>query len=82
MFIFDKHKLSFYISTALWLRKYDDFDFSRDRAVDLVDVEIKRFDLICDHVIDISRHFACEVLSSYVTIQLSLGFIDLVKVEI
>ena len=82
MFIFDKHKLSFYISTALWLRKYDDFDFSRDRAVDLVDVEIKRFDLICDHVIDISRDFACEVLSSYVTIQLSLGFIGLVKVEI
>ena len=27
MFIFDWHKLSFYISMALWLRKYDSFDF-------------------------------------------------------
>ena len=58
------------------------FDFSRDRAVDLVDVETKRFDLTCDHVTDMSRDFVCEVLLSYVTIQLSLGFIDLVKVEI
>ena len=58
MFIFGEHKLSFYISTVLWLRKYDVFDFpfdhtievSRDflpyqvlRAMSLVNVEIKRF---------------------------------------
>ena len=29
---FGKYKLSFYISTVLWLRKYDDFDFSRDHT--------------------------------------------------
>ena len=34
VFIFGKHKLSFY-STALWLRKYDVFDFSRDRTIEV-----------------------------------------------
>ena len=35
MFIFCKHKLSFYISTALWLRKYAVFDFSRDHTIEV-----------------------------------------------
>ena len=35
MFIFSKRKLSFYISIALWLRKYDVLDFSRDRTIEL-----------------------------------------------
>ena len=30
MFIFGEHKLSFYISVALWLRRYDIFGFSCD----------------------------------------------------
>ena len=88
MFIFDKHKLSFYISTALWFRKYDGVIFHvttqlkchvtfwvgpyhPDLApyqvlgtMDLVNVEIKRFDLTRDHVIDVSRDFAGEVLPS------------------
>ena len=29
VFLFGERKLSFYISTTLWLRKYDVFDFSR-----------------------------------------------------
>ena len=33
-------------------------------AVGLVDVEIKRFDLTRDHVINVSRDFVGEVLSS------------------
>ena len=33
-------------------------------TVDLVNVEIKRFDLTRDHVIDVSRDFAFEVLPS------------------
>ena len=36
MFIFGKHKLSFYISTALWLRKYDGFDFSHDHTIEVL----------------------------------------------
>ena len=72
VFIFGKDKLSFYISTALWLRKYDGFFiffcaslgeapsfwFSTLPvlgAIDLVNVEIKRFDLTRDHVIEVSR---------------------------
>ena len=35
MFIFGKHKLSFYISIALWLRRYDVFDFSRDLTIEV-----------------------------------------------
>ena len=35
MFIFDKHKLFFYISTSLWLRKYDGFDFSRNHTIEV-----------------------------------------------
>ena len=35
VFIFGEHKLSFYISTALWLRKYDVFDLSRDYIVEV-----------------------------------------------
>ena len=35
MFVFGKHKLSFYIETALWLRKYDSFDFSRDQTIQI-----------------------------------------------
>ena len=35
VFIFDKHKLSFYISTVVWLRKYDAFDFSRDQTIEV-----------------------------------------------
>ena len=33
MFIFGEHKLSFYISTALWLRRYDISDFSHDLTI-------------------------------------------------
>ena len=89
MFVFDKHKLSFYISTVLWLRKYDTFDFWRDYTIEvprdflggapsswfstlpsfggamgLVIVEIKRFELTRDHMIDESRDFVAEALSS------------------
>ena len=35
MFIFGEHKLSFYISIALWLRRYDVSDFSRDRTIEV-----------------------------------------------
>ena len=35
VFIFDKHKLSFYILMVLWLRKYDGFDFSRDHGTEV-----------------------------------------------
>ena len=34
-FIFGKHKLSFYISLALWLRRYNVFDFSRDLTIEV-----------------------------------------------
>ena len=51
-------------------------------AMGLLNVEIKRFDLTRDHVIDASRDFVGKVLSSKVTILLSLGSIGLVKVEI
>ena len=78
MFLFDKDKFPFYISTALWLRKYDGFDFSRDHIIEmsrdflggaphsdsahcqvlgtmgLVNVEIKRFDLTRNHVINVT----------------------------
>ena len=47
-----------------------------------MNVEIKRFDLKSDHVIDVSRDFVGEVPSSEITTQLSLGCIGLVKVEI
>ena len=33
--MFDKHKLSFYVSTTLWLRKYDGFDFSHDLTIEM-----------------------------------------------
>ena len=33
MFIFGEHKLSFYISIALWLRRYDISDFSHDLTI-------------------------------------------------
>ena len=32
---FGECKLSFYISTALWLKKYDVFDFSRDHTIEV-----------------------------------------------
>ena len=88
MFIFGEHKLSFYISIALWLRRYDVFDFSRDLplkchvnfwvgpphpdsatyqvlgVMNLVNVDIKRFDLPCNHVIDASRDFVGGIPSS------------------
>ena len=51
-------------------------------VVYLVNGETKRFDLTRDHVTDVSRDFAGEVLSSQVTTQPSLGSIDLVKAEI
>ena len=35
MIIFGEHKLSFYISIALWLRRYDVFDFSRDLTIEV-----------------------------------------------
>ena len=35
MFIFGEHKLSFYISTVLWLRKYDVFDFPFDHTIEV-----------------------------------------------
>ena len=35
MFIFGEHKLSFYISTVLCLKRYDAFDFSRDRTIEV-----------------------------------------------
>ena len=35
VFIFGEHKLSFYISTAVWLRKYDVFYFSRDHTIEV-----------------------------------------------
>ena len=47
-----------------------------------MNVEIKRFYLILDHVTDVSRDFVSEALSSEVPSQLSLGSIGLVKVEI
>ena len=83
---FDKDKPSFYILTALWLKKCDGFGFLRDRTIardffgggpsswintlpvlgtmGLANVEIKGFDLTRDHVIDVSRDFVGEVLSS------------------
>ena len=36
MFIFGEHKLFFYISMALWLRRYDIFDFSRDLTLEML----------------------------------------------
>ena len=89
MFIFGEHKLSFYISIVLWLRRYDVFYFSRDLPLkchvnfwvgsthpdsatyqvlgimNLVNVDIKRFDLSRDHVIDASRDFVGGIPSSY-----------------
>ena len=54
VFIFDKHKFSFYISTALWLRKYDDYPDSASYqvlgAMDPANVETERFDLRREHV--------------------------------
>ena len=35
VFVFSKHKLCCYISTALWLRKYDVFDFSGDHTTEV-----------------------------------------------
>ena len=35
MFIFGKHKLSFYISIALRLSRYDVFDFSRELTIEV-----------------------------------------------
>ena len=35
VFVFSKHKLSCYISTALWLRKYGVFDFSGDHTTEV-----------------------------------------------
>ena len=35
VFIFGEHNLSFYFSTALWSRKCDVFDFSRDHTIDM-----------------------------------------------
>ena len=35
VFIFEECKLSFFISTALWLRKYDAFYFSPDNTVEV-----------------------------------------------
>ena len=88
MFILGKHKLSFYTSTALWLRKYDGLDFSRDHTTEVscdflrgapsswfstlpsfgghgrCKVDIKRFKLTREHVIDVSRDFLAELLSS------------------
>ena len=35
VFIFGEHKLSFYISMVLWLRKYDVFDFPFDYTTEV-----------------------------------------------
>ena len=35
VFIFGEHKLSFYISMVLWLRKYDVFDFPFDHTIEV-----------------------------------------------
>ena len=35
VFIFGEHKFSFYISTVLWLRKYDVFDFPFDHTIEV-----------------------------------------------
>ena len=35
VFIFGEHKLSFYILIALWLRRYDVSDFSRDLTIEV-----------------------------------------------
>ena len=35
MFIFGEHKLCFYISSVLWLRKYDAFDFPFDHTIEV-----------------------------------------------
>ena len=35
MFIFGEHKLSFYISIAMWWRRYDVFDFSCDLSIEV-----------------------------------------------
>ena len=35
VFIFGEHKLYFYISMALWLRKHDVFYFSRDNTIEV-----------------------------------------------
>ena len=35
VFILGEHKLSFYISTVVWLRTYDVFDFSGDHTIEV-----------------------------------------------
>ena len=35
VFILGEHKLSFYISTALWLRTYDVCEFSGDHSIEV-----------------------------------------------
>ena len=75
MFIFGEHKLSFYISTVLWLRKYDVFDFPFDHTT-----EVSRD--LRDHVVDVSYDFEDEISSSWATTLQSLGSAGLVKVEI
>ena len=104
MLIFDRLKLSFYISTALWLRKYDGFDFSRDQTSEvsrdflggapsfwfstLPSSGDRRPCESGDKTFRLNtwprdrRDFVGEVLSSWVTTQLSLGSIGLVKVEV
>ena len=104
MLIFDRFKLSFYISTALWLRKYDGFDFSRDQTIEvsrdflggapsfwfstLPSSGERRPCESGDKTFRLNtwprdrRDFVGEVLSSWVTTQLSLGSIGLVKVEV
>ena len=75
MFIFGEHKLSFYISIALWLRRYDVFDFSRDLTIEVSRnflggtpstwfSTLPSFDLSRDHVIDASHDFVGGVPSS------------------
>ena len=64
--------LIFHVTTQLnyhvtfWVGSHhpDSAPYQVLRAVDLVNVEIKRFDLTRNHVIDASRDFVGEALSS------------------
>ena len=75
MFIFGEHKLFFNISIALWLRRYDVFDFSPDLTIEVSRnflggtpsawfSTLPSFDLSRDHVIDASHDFVGGVPSS------------------
>ena len=97
MFIFDKHKLFFYISRALWLRKYGSFGFSRDDTIEMsrdflggpADPDsppyqvLETVGLVNVEIkgFDLTRDYVIDVSRDFVG-ELSLGSIRLVKLEI